>query len=79
MYYTQKKSGAIPTSVATVLKVFKNSSFVTERGEFKISRVFPNSERAKKAGYHFFIDANGVIIYRRRSGKAPAQYACVGG
>jgi hypothetical protein len=27
-------------SVITVLRVFKNSSLITERGEFKISRVF---------------------------------------
>jgi hypothetical protein len=79
MNYEQRKSGAIPMSVATVLKVFGNSSLVTEQGEFKISRVFPDSESALKAGYRFFTAANGVIIYRRRSGTRPAQYACVGG
>jgi hypothetical protein len=59
--------------------VFKNSSLVTERGEFKISRVFPDRESARKAGYRFFTAANGVSIYRRRFGKAPAKYACVSG
>jgi hypothetical protein len=37
-------------SIATVLRVFKNSSLITEQGEFKISRVFDNGRAANKAG-----------------------------
>jgi hypothetical protein len=51
--------------LATVFRVFKNSSLVTPQEEFKISRVFPDRKSAKKAQYRFFTVDNGAIIYRR--------------
>jgi hypothetical protein len=65
-------------SVATVLKVFKNSSLITPRGEYKISRVFPSRRSAKKARYRFFFMDNGICIYRRRGKTGRIQYAYIG-
>jgi hypothetical protein len=65
-------------TVATVLKVFKNSSLITPKGEFKISRVFPDRESAEKARYRFFSVDGGVTIYRRRTKTGRIQYACIG-
>jgi hypothetical protein len=65
-------------NLATVLKVFKNSSLITTRGEYKISRVFPDRESAEKARYRFFAVDNGITIYRRRTKTGRIQYACIG-
>jgi hypothetical protein len=65
--------------IATVLRVFKNSSLITPQGEFKISRVFPDRKSAKKAHYRFFTVDNGIIIYRRRTGTGRIKYAYIGG
>jgi hypothetical protein len=72
------QQGEIRMSIATVLRVFKNSSLITEQGEFKISRVFPDRKSAKKAQYRFFAVDNGIIIYRRRTGTGRITYACIG-
>jgi hypothetical protein len=64
--------------LATVLRVFRNSSLVTSRGEFKISRVFASRRNAKKARYRFFFTDNGILIYRRRAGKGRITYAYIG-
>jgi hypothetical protein len=69
--------GAKQMSIATVLRVFKNSSLITPQGEFKISRVFPDRKSAKKAQYHFFTVDNGIIIYRR-TGTGRITYAYIG-
>jgi hypothetical protein len=66
-------------SIATVLKVFRNSSLVTVQGELKISRVFPCCKSAKKARYRFFAIENGIIIYSRRTGAGLVKYAVIGG
>jgi hypothetical protein len=60
-------------------RVFKNSSLVTSRGEFQISRVFPDRTSAKKAQYRFFSIDNGIIIYSRRTGTGWMKYAYIGG
>jgi hypothetical protein len=65
-------------SIATVLRVFKNSSLVTERGEFKISRVFDNAGVANKARYHYHCTENGIAIYTRNSGKGKSTFAVIG-
>jgi hypothetical protein len=64
--------------LATVLRVFKNSSLVTSKGEIKISRVFPNQRSARKARYRFFFTDNGILIYRRRTGTGRITYAYIG-
>jgi hypothetical protein len=64
--------------LATIFRVFKNSSLVTSQGEYKISRVFPTRRIAKRAKYHFFTVDNGIIIYRRRTGTGRTIYACIG-
>jgi hypothetical protein len=53
-------------NMITVLKVFKDSSLLTERGEFRISRVFPDGRAARKARYYYHSDEGGVVIYARR-------------
>jgi hypothetical protein len=65
-------------NLATVLKIFKNSSIITPRGKYKISRVFPSRRSARKARYRFFFTDNGIIIYRRRAGTGRITYAYVG-
>jgi hypothetical protein len=64
-------------SVATVLRVFKNSSLVTERGEFKISRVFNDGKAANKARYHYHCTEYGVVIYSRRTNAGTSKFAVV--
>jgi hypothetical protein len=64
--------------IATVLEVFKNSSLVTERGELKISRVFPNGKAAKKARYVYHCSDNGTAIYTRRTVTGKTKYALIG-
>jgi hypothetical protein len=49
-------------SVVTVLRVFKNSSLVTEQGEFKINRVFDNVMAARKARYQYHCTENDITI-----------------
>jgi hypothetical protein len=65
-------------SVATVLRVFKNSSLITERGEFKISRIFDDAWSASKARYHYHCTENGVAIYVCRTKTGRITYACIG-
>jgi hypothetical protein len=64
-------------SVATVLRVFKNSSLITEQGEFKISRVFNDDKTAKKARYHYHCTDNGIAIYARNSRKGTSKFAVI--
>jgi hypothetical protein len=64
-------------SVATVLRVFKNSSLVTEQGEFKISQVFPTSKAARKARYQYHCTENGVAIYTRRTNTGTNKFAII--
>ncbi|MDR2785324.1 MAG: hypothetical protein LBB83_05365 [Treponema sp.] len=64
-------------SVATVLKVFKNSSLITERGEFKISRVFNDGRAANKARYHYHYTDNGIVIYSRRTTAGTSKFVVV--
>ncbi|MDR2785550.1 MAG: hypothetical protein LBB83_06515 [Treponema sp.] len=65
-------------SIAAVLKVFKNSSLVTEQGEFKISRIFPNGKAAKKARYIYHSSSNGIPIYTRRTVTGKTKFALIG-
>jgi hypothetical protein len=62
--------------VATVLKVFKNSSLITEQGEYKISRVFDNAGVANKAAYVHHITIGGIEIYTSRRKRA-ARFAVI--
>jgi hypothetical protein len=64
-------------SVATVLRVFKNSSLITEQGEYKISRVFDNGGSARKARYHYHCTENGIAIYARRNTRGKSLFAVV--
>jgi hypothetical protein len=64
-------------SIATVLRVFKNSSLITERGEFKISRIFDNAGAARKARYHYHCTDNGIAIYARHNKTGRAAFAVV--
>jgi hypothetical protein len=65
-------------SIAAVFKVFKNSSLITEQGEYKISRVFPNGKAAKKARYTYNSSGNGIPIYTRRTITGKTKYALIG-
>jgi hypothetical protein len=70
-------------SVITVLKVFKNSSLITSRGEFKIDRVFPTGKAANKARYFYYCSDCGVEIYSKRpkphhSRTGNSKFAAVG-
>jgi hypothetical protein len=65
-------------NIATVLRVFKNSSLVTEQGEYKISRVFDNAGAANKARYHYHGIENGITIYTRRTNAGISTFAIVG-
>jgi hypothetical protein len=71
------KQGAIIMNIAAVLRVFKNSSLITERGEFKISRVFDNGGAARKAWYHYHCTEKGIIIYARRNKTGRSLFAVV--
>jgi hypothetical protein len=64
--------------LASIFRVFKNSSIVTDRGEYTISRVFPSRKEAKKARYCFYAVINGITIYRRRAGTDRITYAYIG-
>jgi hypothetical protein len=64
--------------LATIFRVFRNSSLVTARGELKISRVFPNCKSAKNAQYRFCFMDNGILIYKRRTKTGRIKYACIG-
>jgi hypothetical protein len=64
-------------SVATVLRVFKNSSLIIPQGEFKISRVFPSGKAARKARYHYHCTDNGVSIYARNGRKGKSTFAVI--
>jgi hypothetical protein len=64
-------------SVATVLRVFKNSSLITEQGEYKISRVFDDGKAARKARYHYHCTDNGIAIYARCTKTGRALFAVV--
>jgi hypothetical protein len=65
-------------SVITVLKVFKNSSLITSRGEFKINRVFPTGKAANKARYFYYCSDYGVEIYSHRTRTGNSKFAAVG-
>jgi hypothetical protein len=54
-------------TVASVLRVFKNSFLVTGQGEIKISRVFDDGKAARKARYRYYLTVNGVAVYARRN------------
>jgi hypothetical protein len=64
-------------NVAVVLRVFKNSSLIMERGEFKISRVFDNTGAAHKARYHYHGTENGIAIYTQYNRKGKPTFAVV--
>jgi hypothetical protein len=64
-------------NIATVLRVFKNSSLITEQGEFKISRVFNDVISANKARYHYHCTDNGITIYARNSRKGTSTFAVI--
>jgi hypothetical protein len=64
-------------SIVTVLSVFKNSSIITERGEFKISRVFDNAGAANKARYHYHGTENGIAIYARKGRNGKTTFAVI--
>jgi hypothetical protein len=65
-------------NIATVLRVFKNSSLITPQGEFKISRVFDDGKAANKARYYYHCTENGIAIYARNSGKGKSTFAVIG-
>jgi hypothetical protein len=64
--------------LSTIFRIFKKSSLITERGEIKISRVFPTCKAAKKAQYRYFRIDNGTIIYSRRLKSGLRKYALIG-
>jgi hypothetical protein len=64
-------------SAITVLRVFRNSSLITEQGEYKISRVFSNGKAVMKARYHYHCTENGIPIYARRGKKGKSIFAVV--
>jgi hypothetical protein len=64
-------------SIATVLRVFKNSSLITEQGEYKINRVFDDGKAASKARYHYHCIENGITIYARRNKTGKSLFAVV--
>jgi hypothetical protein len=64
--------------LATIFRVFKNSSLLTTRSEFTISRVFPDCKSAIQAQYRFFFMEKDILIYRRRSKTGRATYAYIG-
>jgi hypothetical protein len=71
------KQGANQMSVATVLRVFKNSSLITAQGEFKISRIFDNRKAARKARYRYYCTDNGISIYARRTSAGTKKFAVI--
>jgi hypothetical protein len=65
------------SSIATVLRVFKHSSLITEQGEYKISRIFPTGKAANKAGYVHHLTSKGIAVYATRRGKKAARFALI--
>jgi hypothetical protein len=65
-------------NIAAILKVFRRSSLVTARGEYKISRVFSSGKAALKARYRYYCTENGVPIYSRRTKSGSRKYAVIG-
>jgi hypothetical protein len=66
-------------SIASVLRVFRNSTLITARGEFKISRVFNNRKTARKAWYQYYCTDKGISIYARRNKKGESVFAVIDG
>jgi hypothetical protein len=66
-------------NVIAALKVFRGSALVTAQGEVKISRVFPDSRAANKAGYYYCRTEDGTAVYSRRSNTGKKSFAAVGG
>jgi hypothetical protein len=64
-------------NIATVLKVFKNSSLITEQGEFSISKVFRSTKTALNAGFRFYGRYNGIALYARRQKEGKLLFAAV--
>ena len=64
--------------LAVIFRIFKKSTLITERGEIKISRVFPTCKAAKKAQYRYFRMDSGTIIYSRRTKSGLRKYALIG-
>jgi hypothetical protein len=64
-------------SIATVLRVFKNSSLITEQGEFTITRIFPTGKAARKAGYTHHHTGNGIAVYVNHHRKSAARFAVI--
>jgi hypothetical protein len=64
-------------NAATVLRVFKNSSLVTEKGEFKINRVFDDDKATSKARYRYHCTVNGITVYSRRGKTGKSIFAVV--
>jgi hypothetical protein len=64
-------------SVATVFRVFKNSSLIAPQGAFKISRVFDDAKAAAKARYHYHCTVNGIAIYARHGRNGKAAFAVI--
>jgi hypothetical protein len=69
--------GAVKMGLATLFIVFKHSSLITERGEIKISRVFPTCKAAKKAQYRYYRTDIGTIIFIRRTKTGRRKYAII--
>jgi hypothetical protein len=65
--------------IVTVLRVFRNSSLVTSRGELRISRVFNSRKTARKARYHYYCTDKGISIYARRDKKGQPVFAVIDG
>jgi hypothetical protein len=64
-------------SITTVLRVFKNSSLITEQGAYKISRVFNDDTAARRARYQYHHTDNGITIYARRNRKGKSTFAVI--
>jgi hypothetical protein len=62
-------------SVITVLRIFRGSSLITERGEFKISRVFDDGRAARKARYRYHCTEKGLVIYVRNNRNGKVRFA----
>jgi hypothetical protein len=64
-------------SIVTVLGVFRNSTLVTARVEFKISRIFNTRKAARKARYCYYCTDNGISIYARSTKKGKSLFAVI--
>jgi hypothetical protein len=65
-------------NLETVLNVFKNSTLVTGKGEFPISRVFHTIKEARKAKYIYYCAADGTLVFRRQNNNGENKYAVIG-